>query len=63
MKENKKKEKKRCDKCIPPVVIGIGGATRSGKSTLSSSLHSFFNCPSLSVCQDKFFQVIIKILK
>lgn len=37
-------------------VIGIGGATRSGKSSLARSLCSYFKSPVPLICQDRFLR-------
>lgn len=45
-----------CERCIPPLVVGIGGPTRSGKSTLADRLHEHFGSTMSSVIhQDKYF--------
>ncbi len=58
----------RCEKCIYPVVVGVGGATRSGKTTLARSLHKSFpswrygstsKARSDYISQDYFFGVRI----
>ena len=37
---------------IKPIVVGIGGASCSGKSTAAEALHKLFQCRSRVVCQD-----------
>lgn len=46
-----------CEKCTPPIVVGIGGATRSGKTTLAKQLVTHFESPLEHIYQDDFFHV------
>jgi len=49
-----------CSECSVPIIIGIGGATRSGKTTLAKQLKDHFavsaNKDSFHICQDEFFE-------
>ena len=37
-----------------PIVVGIGGASCSGKSTAAKSLHHIYQCKGSIVCQDAY---------
>lgn len=47
--------------CIRPIVVGIGGATRSGKSTLCRALYKKLNSPVDIVQQDHYVKVVMHI--
>ena len=47
----------KCSTCIYPIVIGIGGATRSGKSTLADGLRKKCFCVVDVINQDDYFKV------
>jgi len=50
-----------CSECIVPIVVGIGGATRSGKTSLSRNLRTYYSNiierDLYTLCQDRFFDV------
>jgi len=48
---------KPCSECTPPVVVGLAGATRSGKSSLAMALYQNYRCPEVPVQMDEFFNV------
>ena len=53
-----------CSDCIRPIVIGVGGATRSGKSTLSRKLMDLLPVNGAGVInQDYFFKVKYVVVK
>jgi len=50
-----------CPECNVPIIIGIGGATRSGKTTLAKQLKEHYavsaNKDTIHICQDEFFEM------
>src|SRR5205085_595382 len=52
----------RCTKCVFPIVVGISGATRSGKSSLSNFLHKQLESLDQVICHDNYFRVGLLLL-
>lgn len=49
-----------CEKCLVPLVVGIAGATRSGKSTLAKALKTHYENTAI-IQMDRYFDVPFKL--